>query len=105
MIVQHMKRKPRIIIASFALCGLLIAAAIYVYYSFYNYTKPMNAFDAAIAIVMVVLCPPSLLSLLCIDCEVGTEAGLVWFSFIALLNCGLYAGIGALVLRHRKANG
>ena len=75
----------------------------YGYYSyFFDFTKPTNALDVVRDVVALILCPPSLLSLLCIDCEVGTEAGLVWFSLIALLNAGLYAGIGAIVLRHRK---
>ena len=98
-----MMRKPLIFIASFALYGFLIAATIYGYYSyFYDFTKPTNALDVMAGIVTLILCPPSLLSLACIDCEVGTGAGLVWFSLIAVLNGGLYAGIGAIVSHHRK---
>jgi hypothetical protein len=91
-------------IVGFALGGVLIAAAIYAYSRFHDYTKPPNAFDTALGIVSFLLCPPSLLSILCIDCEVGTQAGLELFSFIALLNGGFYAALGVIVLRYRKHN-
>lgn len=63
-------------IVGFALGGVLIAAAMYAYFSFHDYTKPPNAFDVALGIV----------------------------SFIALLNGGFYAAVGAIVLRYRKHN-
>ena len=105
MILHRIMRRPLVFIASFALSGFLIAAAIYGYYSyFYDFTKT-TALGVVTDIVTLILCPPSLLSLACIDCEVGTGAGLVWFSFIALVNGGLYAGIAAVVLNLRKRHG
>ena len=88
----------------FALCGVVITAAIYTHYVFYDFTKPANAVGVTLGIAEIVLCPPSLLSALCIDCEVGTSAGLQIFSIIALLNGGLYWLIAAFVKRRRAAS-
>jgi hypothetical protein len=86
-----------------ALCGVVIAGAIYTHYVFYDFTKASSAVDIALGIVAIVLCPPSLLSLLCIDCEIGTSAGLQIWSVIALLNGCLYWLIAAVFVRRRTA--
>jgi hypothetical protein len=88
----------------FALCGVVITAAIYTHYVFYDFTKPASVVDVTLGIAELALCPPSLLSVLCIDCEVGTSAGLQIFSIIALLNGGLYWLIAAFVKRRRAAS-
>jgi hypothetical protein len=85
------------------LCGLLIGAALYVYSSLFDYTKPLTASDAVVGLMCFVLCPPSLLFVLCIDCEVGGVSGAIAFLLIALMNAGLYSMIAFLVLRLRKS--
>ena len=82
-----------------AICGIVVTAAIYTHWSYYDYTKPASAADIAIGIAEIILCPPSLLLVLCIDCEVGTSAGLQTFLMIAVLNGGLYWLIATLVKR------
>jgi hypothetical protein len=86
----------------FALCGVIITAAIYTHYLFFDFTKPANAVDIGFGTAEVLLCPPSLLFLLCIDCEVGTISGLQMWSLIALLNGGLYWLIAALLRALRR---
>src|SRR5579864_4185838 len=86
----------------FAFCGVMISAAIYTHYVFYDFTKPESAVDMTVGIAEIVLCPPSVLSLLCIDCEVGTSAGLQIWSAIALLNGGLYWLLASFFVRRRR---
>lgn len=88
----------------FALCGVVVAASIYTHYVFYDFTKPATAVDVTLGIAEIMLCPPSLLSAPCIDCEVGTSAGLQIWSIIALLNGGLYWLLGAYAKRRRAAS-
>jgi len=95
-------RKPWQVILGFALFGLAITAVSYVYYDFIDYTKPMKGITSWLVTIFVVLCPPSLLSVLCIDCEVGTGSGVFMFSIIGLLNSVLYAVLGAVYLAFRK---
>jgi hypothetical protein len=83
--------KKRKTVGFFALCGFLITALLYLCWSLRDYTKSPNNFDVAVELASVVLCPPSLLSILCIDCEVGTASGLPMYFLIALLNAGLGA--------------
>jgi hypothetical protein len=85
-----------------ALSGVIIAAAIYTHYVFYDFTKPVNTVDMTVGIVEIVLCPTSLLSLLCIDCEVGTSAGLQIWAVIALLNGGLYWLLASAVVKRQR---
>lgn len=89
-------------IASFAGFGLAIAAVLYIQAFFHDYTKPMNSRDLTFGIASFVLCPPSLLFVLCIDCEVGGSGGLAMYSIIGLLNAALYAVIGMLFVALRN---
>jgi hypothetical protein len=61
------------VILRFAALGLAVPAAIYIYSLFIDYTKPTTLLDIVLGILSFVLCPPSLLATLCIDCEVGTH--------------------------------
>ena len=88
----------------FAVCGVVVTAAIYTHDVFYDFTKPASGVDVMLGIVEIVLCPPYVLSALCIDCEVGTSAGLQIFSIIGLLNGGLYWLIAGFVKRRRAAS-
>ena len=95
-------RKPWKTIVGFALLGLTIAAVLYVYAVFYDYTKPPTPTDLALGIGSFILCPPTLLFVMCIDCEVSGWDGLIMYSIIGFLNAALYAAIGAVVVGLRK---
>jgi len=57
-------RKPWKIITTFALFGLLVAAASYAYAASDDYTKPMNGFRFAFWTSSMILCPPQFLFIL-----------------------------------------
>jgi len=100
----HYVRKNSTIL-KWGLCGFLVATALYLYSSVFDYTKPLTTFDAVVGLASFIVCPPQLLFVLCIDCEVGGISGAVMYSLIALMNAALYSAIGVLVLRLRKVNG
>jgi len=97
-------RKPWKTIVGFALLGLAIAGACYLYAATYDYTKPMNGLKFAVIAVSLVLCPPQLLFAGCIDCEVIGWGGFIMFSIIGVLNTALYALIGFIVVTWRKGS-
>ena len=94
--------KPWKIIVGFALLGLAIAGACYTHAAFYDYTKPMNGLKFVVETVSLILCPPQLLFIFCIDCEVIGWGGFIMYSIIGVLNAALYSVIGALVVGLRK---
>jgi hypothetical protein len=96
-------REPWEIILGFALLGLAIAAASYLYAAFYDYSKPTNALDIAVGFVSMILCPPQLIFVMCIDCEVIGWDGFIMYSIIAVLNAALYALVGKVVTYSRKS--
>jgi hypothetical protein len=91
----------RIII--FGAFGLLVALAIAAYLAMTeSYPHPPHVLSTPLLALFLVLCPPSLLSVLFIDAEIGTSGFyFVWF-FVALLNASLYAWVGATVYRHLR---
>ena len=91
--------KGRKLTIGLALVGLAIAIACFVYGEFLDYSRPPNRLDFVVTLVGSMLCPPSLLSLLCIDCEAGTWMGVEMWSVIGLLNAALYGGIGLVIGR------
>jgi hypothetical protein len=84
-------------IAGFSLLGLVIAGAVFVYALSFDYTKPLAPKDSAIGIAWFILCPPTLLFAMCIDCEVSGWGGVVIFSIVGALNAGIYGAIGSVV--------
>jgi hypothetical protein len=84
-----------------ALC-LVILTVIYICSLFIDYSKPTTAFDIVLGIVSLILCPPSQLGVLRIDCEVGTVAGIVMWCVIGLSNAVLYGVVGVLYVGLRK---
>lgn len=97
-----MTRKAWKTTVGFALLGLAFTGAAYAYAAFYNYSKPMNGFDAALVAISILLCPPQLLFAFCIDCEVIGRFGFIMYSIIGVLNMALYALIGFMVVGLRK---
>jgi nitrate reductase gamma subunit len=70
-----------------------------VYFSFYAVSLSPT-FEKALGLLTIILCPPSLIAVLCIDCE-GVQQ-FVFSVFIALINCGLYALMGSFILWVRR---
>jgi hypothetical protein len=101
--VRLLNREPWQIIIGFALLGLAMAASCYAYAAFYDYTKPTNGFDIVVGFVSMILCPPQLIFVMCIDCEVIGWGGFTMYSIIGVLNMALYALIGRIVSYFRKS--
>lgn len=85
------------IVSSFALLGLTVAAACYLYAAFSDYTKPTNVIDVLVGILSLIFCPTQLLFVGCIDCEVVGWDGFVLYLIIGVLNAALYALVGLVV--------
>ena len=84
-------------LAGFGLLVTVVVAAFLVLTG--SYPNPPHELSAPVLVTILALCPPSLLSALFIDAEIGTSGFyFVWF-FIALLNAALYAAVGAAVTR------
>jgi hypothetical protein len=54
----------------------------------------MNGIRLTIAWILLVLCPPQFLFVMCIDCEVVGRGGVILYSIVGALNAALYALIG-----------
>jgi hypothetical protein len=91
--------KVRQLTIRLALLGLLITAAIYISIAYTPYTNTPNAAETLGGAMVVILCPPSLLAIPLFDIEPYSMPGAVLWSFIGLLNMGLYAVVGAVVGR------
>jgi hypothetical protein len=81
--------------------GLVVAAASYGAAAFNDYTKPMTDFRVALWMISMILCPPQLLFVLCIDCEVIGMGGFIMYSIIGVLNAALYAVVGSVFVGKR----
>jgi len=88
------------IVHGLGLCGLVIAAALGIYYTFSTVPRSLSTSEVALGLVSFILCPPSLLLVPCIDCE-GIQQ-LPFWAIIAVMNYGLYAAIGVLVVCVRR---
>jgi len=84
---------------SFSCLGLLIAGILWAYSAFSHYPHAINAKTAALVIILVVLCPPSLLSLPFWETEPDTVPGIVIWLVIAIINALLYGAIGGYLAR------
>jgi hypothetical protein len=95
--------KPWHYILGFAVLGLAVAAVGYIYALYIFHWSEPTRLDTTVSILSVVLCPPSLLFAGCIDCEVGTGAGVFMYSASGVLNAVIYgATIGAWLGYRRK---
>jgi len=84
--------KPLRTIVCFALLGLAIAGASYAYAAVFDPNKPMTGFHFVLTLVSVILCPPQLLFMTCIDCEVVEWDGLTMYAIIGALKCSTLCG-------------
>jgi len=88
------------IVHGLGLCGLVIAAALGIYSTFSTFSPSPSTLEVALRLVSFILCPPSLLLVPCIDCDGAQQ--LPFWAIIAVMNYGLYAAIGVLVVRVRR---
>jgi hypothetical protein len=95
-------RKAWRTVTALALLGFAINAGFYGYAClFFHFANP-SRLDLVVTTANMVLSPPVLLFIWCIDCEAGTWAGFTVFLIAAgVLNAGLYATIGAAVTRRQ----
>jgi hypothetical protein len=80
----------------FGALGLAITAVVFAYLELTNYSR----FSNAMIVIAVLLCPPSLLSVLFIDAEPHSSGIAIAWLIIALINGTLYSAIGAWLGKH-----
>ena len=102
-LLRRLTRKQ--VTVGFALLGFAAAWGGYAYATFHHFSKPMDIFDFVLRPASVVLCPPQLILVLCLDCDLLGWNGLVWFSPVAALNAALYALIGDCIFGHSPKTG
>ena len=83
--------QPKKAIVISASLGLIATVVSYLYADLYDYTVPMNGIHLTIAWILLVLCPPQFLFVMCIDCEVIGWGGVILYSIVGALNAALYA--------------
>jgi hypothetical protein len=81
-----------------AVLGLAVTAAFVSYQLVTDAQSPISR-SSSLMILFVVLCPPSFLSIVFRDPEVGTNAFYFLWAVVALLNGMLYASVRALIGR------
>jgi hypothetical protein len=90
-------------ISGFAVLGFAITSCFYVFNTYHNYPNTAGPLGLMLDVANVILCPPILLFMWCIDCEYGTPAGIeVNLIIVGLLNAALYAMVGTALARRRK---
>jgi hypothetical protein len=93
--------KDRRVILQFAAIGFTVAAAI-VLYSVLTDSSPPPPPNIPLVVAIMILCPPSLLGIACMDCEIGAGGFyFVWF-FVGVFSFVLYGIVGAAYLRWRR---
>jgi len=85
--------KRRQLVVGLACLGFVVAGIFWAYSAF-GYSEQMNLKKATLTIALVILCPPSLLSVPFWETEPDTVPGIVIWSVIGLINSALYAYIG-----------
>ena len=86
--------------------GLFVAVGIAVFLAVTNtYPNAPQELTTPFVLTILVLCPPSLLSAFVIDAETGTSSFYFVWLFIALINAGLYAAVGARIVRYFGRHG
>jgi len=86
---------------SSAVCGFAITAAFVRYQMLTDVESPISR-NPLLMIFFIVFCPPSLLSLLFTDAEVGSNGFYILWVIIGVLNAGLYASVRAFISRRLK---
>ena len=89
-----MSKQARVGLA-FSALGFAMAALLFGYLEFTNYAR----LNPILLYASIILCPPSLLSMLFLDIEPHTGEAVIAWAFIGVINSGLYAAIGTFVGR------
>lgn len=83
--------------------GLAITAVFVSYQLLTDMQSPISR-NSALMGVLILLCPPSLLSI-AFDTEVGTSSFYTLWTVIALLNAGVYATVRVLLTKRLQRPG
>jgi hypothetical protein len=94
--------KDRHTIFRFAATGFGIAVIFVILQVVADYLPPGAALSNLLFAICVILCPPSLLMIPLIDVETGTGGFYIIWVVLALLNAGLYAGVGTAYVGMRQ---
>ena len=78
--------------------------AIFVSYQLLTDLQSTIPRNSVLMIVLVILCPPSLISIMT-DAEVGTNGFYFLWTVIALMNAGLYAAVRGTINRRLQRPG
>ena len=81
-----------------AVLGLAVTAAFVSYQLVTDMQSPISR-SSTLMVAFVVLCPPSILSIVFREPEVGTNSFYILWTVIALLNGAIYASVRALIGR------
>ena len=92
-------RKRRRLTIALASIGFAVTAVIYASIGFTRTTGSSSERSVVLGVIAVVLCPPGLLSIPLFDIEPYSPPGAALWLIIALMNSGLYGGVGTLVGR------
>ena len=96
--------KDRSTILRFAAMGLGVPAVWGVYYMLVN-PSPWSPLGSLLSVIFVILCPPCLMTFPLMDTDVGDWGICAVWTVVAILNAGLYSGLGSVYLRIRKIRG
>jgi Fe2+ transport system protein B len=79
--------------------------AVWVAYQTLANPSPWSPLSTVLSVIFVILCPPCLLTFPLIDVEIGDRSSYVIWMVVAILNAGLYWGLGSASLRMRRRRG
>ena len=93
-------RKRRKLMFGCGMFGLAVAVIFWVYSAYQDYSQPMNGSHFGLTALLVVLCPPSVLSIPFGETEPDSIRGIVIWFVIGLINYAVYTGIGAILSKY-----
>lgn len=102
--VEELMNKNRRTTFRFAATGLGIPAVWVVYQMLAN-PSLWSPLSGLLSVIFVILCPPWLLTFPLIDVEIGDRGSYIIWIVVAILNAGLYWGLGSAYLRIRRRGG
>jgi hypothetical protein len=85
----------------FAAVGLGIPAVWVVYQMLVN-PSPWSTLNSLLSVIVVILCPPWLLTVPLMDVEIGDGSSYAIWTVVAILNAALYSGLGSAYVRRWK---
>ena len=86
----------------FAGLGLGVTVVLWAYSSFFDYSRPMTLGRGILGTLLVVLCPPSLLTMPMWELDMNSRAGTIIWTVIGLLNSALYAWPASKIIQRSR---